>query len=125
MTLFEAIWYDPQESSWFEKKGAARMHISHESQDAPDSLAPTTDYFKLGLDLLSEVQKTIGDSRLKALRFSIGNRFVRDIRISRATMVVSILIVIFAILITNLKVEIVKEPYQSPDDAAVASGEPS
>jgi len=40
-------------------------------------------------------------------------------------MVVSILIVIFAILITNLKVEIVKEPYQSPDDAAVASGEPS
>jgi hypothetical protein len=96
-----------------------------EAQDAPDSLAPTTDYFKLGLDLLSEVQKTIGDSRLKALRFSIGNRFVRDIRISRATMVVSILIVIFAILITNLKVEIVKEPYQSPDDAAVASGEPS
>lgn len=101
------------------------MPISRKSQDAPESLAPTTDYFRLGLDLLSEVQKTVADSRLKALRFSIGNRFVRDIRISKATLLASIFIVVFAVLITNLKVEVVKEPYRTPDDADVAAGEPS
>ena len=99
------------------------MAASQESQDISPKPAPAADYVKIGLDLLGEVHKNLGDSRLKALRFSLGNRVLKDIPISRATMLVSIVIVVCAIVVTNLKIEIVKEPQDQPKGSTVVSGE--
>jgi hypothetical protein len=101
------------------------MSESKGSHGASGTLAPAADFFKLGSELLSEVQKSIGEARVKALRVSLGNRTLREFPVRSATVVVTILVVISAILITNLKIEIVKEPNRTLPDDSSNTGEPS
>ena len=93
------------------------------SQGAPRALAPATNFFSLGSELLTEVQKTLGNSRLTALRLRVGDRVVKEIQITPMTAIATIAVVIGAIVITNLKVEVVKEPL--PGSPAPAPGEAS
>ncbi|MDR3710206.1 MAG: hypothetical protein P4L33_18070 [Capsulimonadaceae bacterium] len=91
--------------------------------DRPSAtLTPAANFFSLGSELLAEVQKTLGDSRLKALRLKVGDRTIKEIPITPVTAFATLAVVIGAIIITNLKIEVVKEPLPDPSSAAPAPG---
>ena len=86
------------------------------------TLSPTANFFSLGTELLAEVQKTVSDSKVRAIRFKIGDRTIREFPISPVTAIATVAVVIIAIIITNLKVEVVKEPLLEKSSAASAPG---
>jgi hypothetical protein len=83
-----------------------------------ESHPPATSLFSLGAELLSEVQHLIGNSRIKALRIKLGGRHLKDVPVNPATAIATVLLVIAAVIISNLRVEVVKE---SIDGAAGSS----
>jgi hypothetical protein len=85
-----------------EEQESHRPHI--------DVLTPAANLFSLGSELLNEVQGTLGSSKVKALRLSFGDRTIREIPVSPLTAIATLALVIGAILVSNLKIEIVKEP---------------
>ena len=87
-----------------------------------DLLKPAANLFSLGSDLLTEVQNTIGTSKVKGLRISVGDRAIRDIQVSPLTAVATVALVVGAIIVSNLRIEIIKEPRQERSDAPVAPG---
>jgi hypothetical protein len=90
--------------------------------EASEALTPATSFFSLGADLLGEVQKIIGHSKVKALRLNLGGRHIKDIPVNPATALVTVLLVIAAVVISNLRVEVVKEPMDGAASATSASG---
>jgi len=87
-----------------------------------DVLTPAANLFSMGSDLLNEVQGTIGNSKVKALRLSIGDRTIREIPVSPLTAIATIALVVGAILVSNLRIEIVKEPLPERSGDAAAPG---
>ncbi len=83
------------------------------ASSASETLSPATNFFSLGADLLGEVQKIVGQSRVKALRFNLGGRMIKEIPINPATAAATVVLVILAVIISNLRVEVVKEPLDS------------
>ncbi len=67
-------------------------------------------YFAIGTELLGEVQRIIGQSKIKALRFNLGGRQLKEIPVNPATAVATVLLVVAAVVISNLRVEVVKDP---------------
>jgi len=86
------------------------------ANDNPDGATSATEpfnsatkIFTIGSDLLHEVQKHVGHSKVRSLRLTLGGRQIKEIPVSPATAIVSVLLVIIAVIITNLKVEVVKD----------------
>lgn len=92
------------------------------SQNTSVTLTPATNFFSLGSELLTEVQKTIGNSRLRALRLRVGDRIIKEVPVSPVTAIATIAVVVGAIIISNLKIEVVKEPLPESSPAAPAPG---
>lgn len=88
-----------------------------------DALVPAANFFSIGSELLGEVQKTVGDSKVKALRITVGNHVLREIPVTPVTAIATIAVVVAAILISNLKVEVVKEPLGNASPAAARGGD--
>jgi len=98
------------------------MSDSTVSGKTSDTISPAAHFFTLGSELLNEVQRTLGGSRVKALRLTIGHRVIKELPISPATAVATVAIVIVAIIVSNLKIEVVKEPLPDSTPAASAPG---
>lgn len=92
------------------------------STPTSESLTPASTFFSLGAELLSEVQKIMGHSRVKALRLNLGGRHIKDIPVNPATAITTVLLVIAAVVISNLRVEVVKEPVDGAASSTSASG---
>ena len=95
---------------------------STSAAQASEALSPATSFFSVGAELLGEVQHIVGQSKVKALRLNLGGRHIKDIPVNPATAVATVALVILAVLISNLKVEVVKEPSQGTGSSASASG---
>jgi hypothetical protein len=76
---------------------------------AADALSPASNFFSLGAELLSEVQKHVGHSKVKALRVNLGGRHLKDIPVSPASAIATVILAVLAVLISNLRIEVVKE----------------
>jgi hypothetical protein len=63
----------------------------------------------VGSELLNELQHIVGQSKVKALRINLGNRHIKDIEINGATALATLGLAILAVIISNLKIEVVKE----------------
>ena len=88
-----------------------------ESQDtttATDTLAPATNFFLLGAELLGQVQKIIGDRRVRSLRLKLGNRVVKEIPVAPLTAAATVALVLLAVLVSTMSIEVEHEPASSP-----------
>jgi hypothetical protein len=92
------------------------------TSEASKAIFPATSFFSLGAELLGEVQKIVGHSKVKALRLNLGGRHIKDIPVNPATAIATVLLVIAAVVISNLRVEVVKEPMDGAASATSASG---
>jgi hypothetical protein len=98
------------------------MSDSTSSGNTTSAVTPAANFFSLGSELLNEVQHHLGDSKVKALRLTLGHRVIKEIPISPVTAVATVALVIVAIIVSNLKIEVVKEPLQETSPAASAPG---
>lgn len=78
-----------------------------------EALVPATNFFSVGSELLNEVQRIIGHNRIRALRLTLGGRPLKEFPVAPATAIATIALVIGAVILSNLKVEVVKEPTSS------------
>jgi hypothetical protein len=85
--------------------------------------------FAIGAELLREVQTHVGPSRIKLLRLTLGGRTIKDIAVSPATAVASVVLILAAVIISNLRIEVVKDTdvagertLETPTNAAVPGG---
>ncbi|HEY3328914.1 MAG TPA: hypothetical protein VGK19_02745 [Capsulimonadaceae bacterium] len=98
------------------------MSDSTSNSKTSETVTPAANFFNLGSELLNEVQHTLGSSRIKSLRLTLGHRVIKEFPVSPATAIATVAIVIIAILVSNLKIEIVKEPLPDTSPAASAPG---
>jgi hypothetical protein len=74
------------------------------------TLAPATNFFSLGADLLGEVQRIIGTDRVRALRVKLGNRVVKEIPVAPLTAVATVALVLLAVVVSTMSIEVEHEP---------------
>jgi len=74
------------------------------------TLAPASNFFSLGADLLTQVQKIIGTNRVRSLRIKFGDRTVKEIPVGPLTAVATVGLVLLAVVISTLSVEVEHEP---------------
>ncbi len=72
--------------------------------------ASVTNFFSLGAELLSEVQKIVGTNRVRALRLKLGNRVIKELPIAPLTAVATVALVVLAVLVSSLSIEVEQEP---------------
>ncbi len=78
--------------------------------DASTTLAPATNFFSLGADLLGEVQRIIGTDRVKSLRLKLGNRVVKEIPVAPLTAAATVALVLLAVVVSTMSIEVEHEP---------------
>lgn len=81
-----------------------------ESTPASANSLPLTSLLTVGADLFSEVQRIIGSSRVRALRVKLGSRTLKEIPVAPLTAVTTILMVLAAVVISNMSIEVEHEP---------------
>jgi hypothetical protein len=95
----------------FERKALPQMANDTPSGETSrtEPLNSATKLFTIGSELLREVQQHVGQSKIRSLRLTLGGRPIKDFPVSPATAIASIVLVILAVIITNLKVEVIKD----------------
>jgi hypothetical protein len=83
-----------------------------------EALVPAANFFSVGSELLNEVQRIIGHSRVRALRLTLGGRPIKEFPIAPVTAIATILVVVAAVVLSNLKIEVVKDPASSNGGAS-------
>ena len=71
---------------------------------------PAANLFSLGVDLFGEVQRVIGNDRVRALRVKIGNRVVKEIPVAPLTTYATLALVLLAVVVSTLSIEVEHEP---------------
>ena len=89
-----------------------------------EALVPATNFFSVGSELLNEVQRIIGHNRIRALRLTLGGRQIKEFPIAPATAIATIALVVGAVILSNLKVEVVKEPMSSTERSLKSPASP-
>lgn len=71
---------------------------------------PASNLLSLGIDLFSQVQRTMGASKVRALRLKLGNHVLTEIKVSPLTTVATVILVALAVVVSTLSVEVDHEP---------------
>ncbi len=90
-----------------------------------ESLNSATKFLPLAAELFKEVQQHVGHSKIRSLRLTLGGRPIRDFPVSPATAAATIILVVVAVIITNLRVEVVKDTDDGSEADKAASSGPS
>ena len=72
--------------------------------------APASNLFSLGIDLFGEVQRVIGNNRVRGLRVKIGNRVVKEFPVAPLTTYATLALVLLAVVVSTLSIEVDHEP---------------
>ena len=72
--------------------------------------ASSANLFSLGVDLFGEVQRVIGNDRIRGLRVKLGNRVVKEIPVAPLTTYATLALVVLAVIVSTLSIEIDHEP---------------
>lgn len=84
-------------------------------------LTPAPNFYSLGAELLGEVQRIVGKSRVRSLRIKLGNRVVKTIPVAPLTAAYTVALVVLAVVVSTLSVEVEHEPATSPHPASEAA----
>ncbi|MGO8670411.1 MAG: hypothetical protein ACLQVD_03460 [Capsulimonadaceae bacterium] len=79
-----------------------------------ETLAPATRFFSVGAELLTEVQRVIGASRVRSLRIKLGSRVVKEIPIAPLTAAATVILVLLAVVVSKVSIEVEHEPATKP-----------
>lgn len=71
---------------------------------------PSANLFSLGVDLFGEVQRVIGNNRVRGLRVKIGNRLIKEIPVAPLTTYATLALVLLAVVVSTLSIEVDHEP---------------
>ena len=71
---------------------------------------PAANLFSLGVDLFGEVQRVIGNDRVRGLRIKFGNRVVKEIPVAPLTTFATLALALLAVIVSTLSIEIDHEP---------------
>ncbi len=71
---------------------------------------PAANLFSLGVDLFGEVQRIVGQNRVRGLRIKLGNRVLKEIPVSPLTTAATIVLVLLAVVVSTLSIEVEHEP---------------
>ena len=74
------------------------------------TLAPATNFFRLGADLLGEVQRIIGTNRVRGIRVKLGSRVVKEVPIGPLSAVATVALVLLAVIVSTMSIEVEHEP---------------
>ena len=74
------------------------------------SNVPAANLFSLGVDLFGEVQRVMGNERVRALRVKIGNRVIKEIPVAPLTTYATLAMVLLAVIVSTLSIEVEHEP---------------
>ena len=74
------------------------------------SNAPSANLFSLGVDLFGEVQRVIGNSRVKGLRVKFGNRLITEVPVAPLSTAATVALVLLAVVVSTLSIEVDHEP---------------
>ena len=72
--------------------------------------AAAANLFTVGADLLGEVQRITGTSRVRALRIKLGSRTVKEIPVAPLTALTTMLLVVAAVVVSSMSIEVEHEP---------------
>jgi len=84
--------------------------MAADSRPASEELAPATNFLSLGAELLSEVQRIVGPSKVTALRIKLGDRVIKRIPLAPVTVAATVMLVIVAVLVSTMSIEVEHEP---------------
>jgi len=90
------------------------------AESTTEPLKSASKVFTIGSELLREVQQHVGSSKVRSLRLTLGGRPIKDFPVAPATAIASLILVILAVIITNLKVEVIKDTDVNGDAEASA-----
>ena len=76
---------------------------------SPETFNTASKFFTIGAELIKEVQTQVGHSKVRSLRLTLGGRPIKDFPVSPATAIASIFLVVAAVVISNLRLEVIKD----------------
>lgn len=72
--------------------------------------------FSLGAELLSEVQRIIGASKVRTLRVKLGDRVIKEIPVAPMTAFATLGLVLVAVIVSTMSIEVEHEPINAASD---------
>ena len=72
--------------------------------------AAAANLFSVGADLLGEVQRITGTSRVRALRIKLGSRTIKEIPVAPLTALTTVLLVVAAVVVSSMSIEVEQDP---------------
>ena len=76
----------------------------------PNHVPASPNFVGLGMDLFSQVQRSLGSSKVRALRLKIGNHVIKEIPVSPLTTAATVVLVVLAVVVSTLSIEVDHEP---------------
>jgi hypothetical protein len=80
------------------------------TMDAQTGLAPAGKFFGIGADVLKQIERTIGQSKIRAIRVKLGDRTLKEVPLQTASVVLTIAVALVAVVVSSLSVEVEHEP---------------
>jgi hypothetical protein len=84
--------------------------MAADSSPASEPLAPATNFFSLGAELLGEVQRIIGPNKVRALNVKLGDRVIKRIPVAPLTVAATVVLVVIAVVVSTMSIEVEHEP---------------
>lgn len=67
-------------------------------------------YFALGAELLSQVQRILGRSHVRGLRIKMGNRVIKEVPVGPMSAALTAGLVLLAVVVSTMSIEVEHEP---------------
>ncbi len=71
---------------------------------------PSPNYFALGAELLGQVQRILGSSRVRGLRVKMGSRVIKEVPVGPMTAAATAGLVLLAVVVSTMSIEVEHEP---------------
>ena len=84
--------------------------MSYQTTPSQETAISGSGLFSLGASLLGDVQRIVGQSKVRAIRVSLGGKLLKEIPLKPASAVVTVLLAVAAVLISSLRVDVVNDP---------------
>lgn len=78
--------------------------------DTSSASASSPNYFALGAELLSQVQRILGRSHVHGLRIKMGSRTIKEVPVGPMSAALTAGLVLLAVVVSTMSIEVEHEP---------------
>lgn len=78
--------------------------------DTSGASASSPNYFALGAELLSQVQRILGRNRVRGLRVKMGSRVIKEVPVGPMSAALTAGLVLLAVVVSTMSIEVEHEP---------------